>query len=268
VPSDLVAVGPGAPEVPIDWVHASMLWDFEITLDDSVAVGGRGGSGFRVDRTPAGIGLVLNTAATADAILHPVLTIPLSVLARWRGDVTLHAGAFETAAGAWAVLGEREAGKSTMLAALGRRGVPVVADDLLAIQDGAVWPGPNCVDLRPDAARRLDAARSIGEIGGRERFRLSTTSGSARPPLRGMFVLDWHTELDVVLEPLTAAERLKLLYDQEYIALLGPADPRDLLRLMDLPAWRLTRPSDWGATSDATDRLLAAAASAPVEALP
>ena len=54
----------------------------------------------------------------------PLGTLPLSVLAHWRGDVTLHGGAFVRAGGAWGVCGEQNAGKSTTLALVGDAGHP------------------------------------------------------------------------------------------------------------------------------------------------
>jgi hypothetical protein len=191
-----------------------------------------------------------------DALVHPILTVPISVLARWRGDTTLHAGAFLAGSVAWGIVGKREAGKSTLLATLGEAGCPIVADDLLTIDRGSAWSGPHCVDLRPDAARRFDSAREIGEVGGRMRFRLSTRPGPARAPLGGFFVLDWTEGTDVGLCPLTARERLQMLYSQEYIALLGPSDPERIIELSGLPAWRLTRPRAWEMSGVVVERLL------------
>ncbi|MFN2421642.1 MAG: hypothetical protein ABR527_09750, partial [Gemmatimonadota bacterium] len=154
-------------------------------------------------------------------------------------------------------MGARKSGKSAMLAALAERGCPVVADDLLAIQDGSVWAGPNCVDLRPDTAGHFASAQYLGVIGSRPRFRLSTPPSKAQLPLRGFFVLDWHDRPVIESDLIPAGERLQWLYHQEYLLLLGWPDPRKIMPLMGFPIWRLRRPLDWEATEDAVNRVLA-----------
>ncbi|MBW3660298.1 MAG: hypothetical protein KY397_01520 [Gemmatimonadetes bacterium] len=252
---DLVHLGDSEPEVTVSWRHASTLADVEEVDEERVVYGIRGATTFRVERDPASIVIDVPFPPVPGALVHPLLTIAISILARWRGDVTLHAGAFETPAGAWGVMGVREAGKSAMLAAVSRRGLPIVADDLLTIEDGSVWAGPDCVDLRPDTAERF-GARYLGIVGGRPRFRLSTPPSRPRVPFRGFFILDWHDRPEIEAEPLPTRERLRWLYRQEYIPLVGFSDPRELLSLLPAPAWRLSRPQDWTATETTVDRVL------------
>ena len=253
---DLLELDSNAPVATVTWRIASMAASQEHVDDQRVIYGFARGSGFEVRRDSGSIILYLQEPPNRDALVHPMLTVPISVLARWRGDVTLHAGAFSTSAGSWAVVGEREAGKSTFLATLSLHGCPVVADDLVAAQEGWVWSGPRCIDLRPDAAEHLGSARHLGQVGGRPRYRLSTPPGDVRTRLQGLFLLGWHDRPGVAIERLPAADYLKLLYRQEYIALLGPAEPTKLLDLMELPAWRITRPRDWAATDEAVERVL------------
>src|SRR3712207_8347650 len=47
----------------------------------------------------------------------------------------------------------RSAGKSTLLAWLVLSGQPIVSDDQLVLDAGAVYAGPRCVDLRPETVR-------------------------------------------------------------------------------------------------------------------
>ena len=259
-PRDLVALDDGAPAISVVRRHGTPAEDrYEVT-DDRVTMASAAHSGFVAARDPASIVLQLAEAVGLDALIHPILTVPISVFARWRGDVTLHAGAFEQDGGAWIVAGRREAGKSTMLASLAAAGRPIVADDLIAVQDGTVWSGPNCVDLRPDVASRFPGARSVGTVGGRERWRISTPAGSPRLPLRGFFLLEWADTPRTELAPLSAREILALLFEQEYIQLLGYADRAAVLDLGALPAWRVTRARDWSASQDAVASMLAAAA--------
>lgn len=253
---DLVAIDDSAPEVAVAWRRASTIADVEDVFENRVSYGVRGALTFHVERDPPSILFDVPSPPVPGALVHPLLTVAISVHARWRGDVTLHAGAFETPAGAWGIMGSREAGKSAMLAALATRGHPVVADDLVAVLEGSVWAGPDCVDLRPDTAERFEKARYLGIVGGRARFRLSTPPGRPRVPLRGFFVLDWHGSPEIKAEPLPMEERLKWLYRQEYIPLVGPVDPRKFVSLVALPAWRLTRPRDWVATDTAIEQIL------------
>jgi hypothetical protein len=217
----------------------------------------RGGArGVLVERDPLSILFDLPEPPIPDALVHPLGTIPLSILARWRGDITLHAGGFANAGGAWAIVGKREVGKSTMLAMLASRGLTLVSDDLVTILDGGVWPGPGCVDLRSAAAAHFPEARDLGMLGGRRRFRLSSPPAAARLPLKGIFVLGWHEDKQVAAEPIGTEGRLALLYGAEYIGLVGPADPAKILELLEVPAWSIRRPRDWNATDDAVDAIL------------
>jgi hypothetical protein len=253
---NLLEVDPLSPLVSVSWRHASTVRDIEEVEEDRVAYGFRGSTTYYVERDPRAIRFDIPYVPSPAALVHPLLTIGVSVLARWRGDVTLHAGAFETTTGGWGVMGAREAGKSSILASIGERGHPIVADDLLAVQSGSIWAGPTCVDLRPDTVGRFTRAVSMGIVGGRLRYRLSTVPGRAQVPLRGFFVLEWNGGSDISLEPLSTQERLQWLYRQEYIRLVGFPDPSKLLPLVALPAWRLTRPRDWAATEEAVERVL------------
>ncbi len=88
-------------------------------------------------------------------LLGPVLGFVLGL----RGVTCLHASAVADDHGAVAVLGTGGHGKSTTAAALGRRGVPVLTDDLLAVRsDGTrpmVQPAYPRIRLWPHAVRGL-----------------------------------------------------------------------------------------------------------------
>lgn len=253
---NLIVVDSASPRVEVSWRHASTVRDVEEVEAERVAYGFRGATTYYVERDPPAIRFDIPYVPSPAALVHPLLTIGVSVLARWRGDVTLHAGAFEAVTGGWGVMGAREAGKSSILASVGERGHPIVADDLLAVQSGMIWAGPSCVDLRPDTVGRFPRAVSMGMVGGRPRFRLATPAGRTRVPLRGFFVLEWGEDPAIRIEPLPPQERLQWLYRQEYIRLVGFPDPSKLLPLVALPAWRLTRPRDWAATEEAVERVL------------
>jgi hypothetical protein len=254
---DLIDVGADVPVVPVDWRHASQLADVERVEEGWLENRNRHQSGFFAVREPPSVTMELHTEISPAGVVHPLLTMPLSVLARWRGDLTLHAGAFQCGDGAYGIVGRREAGKSTTLALLAQAGQPIVADDLLTIGEGHVWSGPACVDLRPDAATRFAAARPIGEIGGRERFRLSARPAADRLPLRGLFVMDWAADGGVGVTPLSVGEFLHLLYESEYIPMMGATDPFRILDVMGaVHAWRVTRPRDWAMADELIDRMV------------
>jgi hypothetical protein len=254
--SDLVELETSAPVVRLSWRHACPAQTFDAIDDGYAAMGTRGASAFQVYRDPASIVFDVAVEPTPDALVHPIATVPLAILARWRGDVTLHGGAFSAGGAAWALIGERHSGKSTSLGMLARRGHPVVADDLVVVRDGYVWAGPHCVDLRDDAAARLGRTRDLGVFGSRRRFRLSSPPAPARLPLGGFFLLDWHESDEVVVDRLALADRIRVLYRLEYAALVGPADPSDILDLASGPAWRVRRPTGWDATETTIQQIL------------
>jgi hypothetical protein len=110
----------------------------------------RDGREVLVDPDPDG-----NEALLQLALLGPVL----AALLHQRGDLVLHASAVEIDGAAIGFLGGRGAGKSTMAAALLRRGYPLLTDDILAVslEDGSprVLPGFPQLKLWPDAVVAL-----------------------------------------------------------------------------------------------------------------
>jgi hypothetical protein len=77
-----------------------------------------------------------------------------------RGIVPLHASVIDFADGCVAFIGAKGAGKSTIVAALARRGHQVIADDICRLQirdDGTLlaWPGVSRVRLHEDALTAL-----------------------------------------------------------------------------------------------------------------
>lgn len=225
--------------------------------EDRVVMGGQ-----RVDvvveRTAGGLAAELRSTKhlTDDEVVHPSLAPAASAAAWWAGGIALHAGGFVHDGGAWAVVGGREAGKSSLMAALALEGVPVLADDALVVTPGGhACAGPRCVDLRPDAAAALGPPAAVmARDGSRQRL----TLGPVEPetPLRGWLTLDWGGTTAV--ETLPAAARYGTLMRRRLWG-FRPRDPRLVLELTALPALRLVRPRRWDATPDAIQALLAAA---------
>ena len=179
-------------------------------------------------------------------VIHPTLWPAASVFARWHERETFHAGAISfDGEGAWAILGERGAGKSSLLAALALHGVEVLADDLLVVAGQHCFAGPRCIDLRKEAAAALGVAADTPLVRSTQRRRLPLCPCAGEYALRGFVHLRWGA--DIRLERLLPVERLPLLLDHRRIAGLG-ADFEHLLDLVALPSIRLTRPRDWRAT--------------------
>lgn len=179
-------------------------------------------------------------------LVHPALWPAAAVFARWHGRETFHAGAISfDGEGAWAILGARGAGKSSLLAILARFGVEVLGDDLLVVADQRCFAGPRCIDLRPEAAAALSIEGDTRLVRSTERRRLMLVPCHGEYILRGFVQLQWGPE--VGLQRLLPAERLPLLLEHRRVVGLG-ADFEQLLDLVALPSLRLTRPPDWRAS--------------------
>jgi hypothetical protein len=173
-----------------------------------------------------------------DDLAHPFLAPAASVMAGWQGWDAFHAGAFARDGRAVAVLGPRGQGKSTLLAAMALRGVAVLADDVLVLEQGVAHVGPRCIDLRPEGVERAFPAAPLEPSRGGERLRLALTPIASAPELVGWVSLDWGERLE--LEPLRPSQRLRRLA----LAHSRAGRPRDeaLLELARLPGWELLRP--------------------------
>jgi hypothetical protein len=169
-------------------------------------------------------------------LVHPVLAA-VGTLAAWaRGEVVLHAGAFVGEAGAWIVLGNREQGKSTLLAEQHLRGVPIMADDVCVIREARLCAGPRSLDLRPDTAARLGVGLENPVRQG-QRYRVSLPIIDGEVPLAGFVELEWSSQVELV--PLPPGERLKRL-----LTVNGrnpKVAPSALLELASLPYFVLHR---------------------------
>jgi hypothetical protein len=192
-----------------------------------------------LEREPVHLTVLARRCLPEADLVHPGLWPAAAVFARWRGLETLHGGAFvDELGGAWAVLGDRGAGKSSLLATLALAGRVVLADDLLVLDGDECLAGPRCLDLRPETVTALGLG-SLPAVRSAERRRLALAPCDARFPLHGCIFLEWGAR--VAVEPLNPADHLGLLTRQRRIAGLG-ANVEQLLDLAGLPAFRLRRP--------------------------
>ena len=189
------------------------------------------------------------------ALLHPYLAPVASVVALWRGRESLHAAAVVVDGAAWALLGERESGKSSTAAWLARAGFGVLCDDILVLDDGQALAGPRAIDLRAEPAARLEAGEELGLVGERERWRLRLDPVPPAVPLAGWVSLSWGERVEVTSIP--PAERIARLVAQRGLRVPAP-NPAVLVDLAALPAFELRRPRDWGSLAEASGRLLEA----------
>ena len=198
-----------------------------------------GGHHIRVQRDPLRAELQLSRPTPAEGIVVPHLSSAASTVALWNGAQPFHAGGFVHQGGAWGVLGDKGAGKTSMLAVLNELGMPIVTDDLLIYDRGDVLAGPRCLDLRRGAARRLRRGRDIGVVGTRRRWRVYLPPCPSRVPLHGWIVPKWGDPARVeLIEP---GQRIALL--PAFRALRVPwQDPVALLDLASQPIYRWTRP--------------------------
>jgi hypothetical protein len=126
---------------------------------------------------------------------HRVLAsrvLPLVAIAR--GAEALHAGAFDTEAGAVAVLAPSGGGKSSLTAELVGRGRALIADDVLVLTAGAagVLAQPGCTHLSLDDASR-SGGESVGMLGGKHWIRIDGAASEPRP-VAALVLLERGTE--------------------------------------------------------------------------
>jgi hypothetical protein len=167
------------------------------------------------------------------------------------GRDTFHAGAVIIGGRAWAILGDREAGKSSALAWFQTHGITVMTDDVLAIAGDIALAGPRCIDLRPEASAHFDLGRDLGVIGLRERRRIDLGPCPAEVPLGGWVYLDWAS--DYGLHPVDGGTALRRLLGS--LGVNVAPDPVKLLDLTALPARRFCRPRSWASLDNSMQRL-------------
>ena len=203
-------------------------------------------------RDPLSVSFATAAPLSADAILHPFLGLPAAIANRWLGRIALHGGAFAHAGHAWALLGEREAGKSGTLAHLLQRGHHVLSDDVLIVDRTTLFAGPRSIDLREDAAAEV-GGEPLGVVGNRSRWRLRPAPGPAALPLGGLIELSWGDGPSI--EPLNTESRLRLIISSCALT-PDPGVAAALLEVAALPGWRLTRRRRLSELAGAIDLLL------------
>jgi hypothetical protein len=251
-----VEVPVDAPKVDVEVVLGCSVAAAVECDDEHVSLATEGGSRCDIRRNPASATLTLPEEPSPQALVHPLLTTIASAHNRWRGALTLHGGAFLGRDGVWAVLADKDTGKSSTMAGLAARGVTVFADDLVVVLDGDVYPGPRSIDLRPDAAARFDGSEYIGYVGRRHRHRIKLGPAPVRAPLVGVVTLAWANDGHVDVSPLGVPERLRALTRSEALVLMGEQPASLLFDTMRVAMYRLSRPRSWDHHERAIDALM------------
>lgn len=187
----------------------------------------------------------------ADSMLHPGLALIAATFSRWRQEESFHAGAFVNDGRAWALCGDRGTGKSSLLAAVAHRGLPVLADDLVVLRGPKVMAGPRAIDLRGPSPHTQDRELVPARYGDRVRLRLPACPPEA--PLAGWILLSWGDALS--MRPVPPSERLQRLAQQRYW-LLPTNAPTAFMDAAVLPMFELTRPHGWDVIDATLDALL------------
>ena len=177
-----------------------------------------------------------------------------AVVSHWAGRLSFHAGGFVAGGGVWALVGEREAGKSSALAWLARTGIDVIADDVLVLEGEHAYTGPRSIDLREETAERFGIGTALGMVGTRPRWRVVLPQMAPTVPFRGWIFLSWGKEIEARV--LSARECLPRLL-RNLTLRVDAGDPATVLRLATLSSLSFSRPRDWAALEDSMHALLA-----------
>jgi len=254
----LVAAEQGWPQIRIDITVSPDTAAPDEQLDRRKAlVRLRTGGWIEIDRASGLAAYFVQERLSDEAIVHPFLAPVAIVASHWHSRETIHGGAFVVDGTAWGLVGDRLGGKSSLLAALATRGVDVLADDLLVLDESTAFAGPRTIDLREDAASALGLGESIGRAGARERWRLRLAAIPASAPIGGWIFVGWGDDVDI--RRLRGAEAVERLFGSRGIR-AAPSKPEHILQLSALPAWELRRPRSWSSLPHAVEDLLSTVA--------
>jgi hypothetical protein len=250
---------PLPPEV--DWPRLEVSWSSEMTgrpatteLRDGRAIMLMIEQGWADIDLPAGRAVIHDRGPmTPDDLVHPFMTPAAAIMAMWHGRAAIHGGGVIVDGEAWGLLGDREAGKTTLMAWLHRSGFGILADDLVVLADGEAYSGPRGLDLRPATAERLSDGEDVKQVRGGERGRLVLPAVAPVVPIRGWVRLEVGPEVEIVEAPL--GDRMPILSSQ---VMKGPGTAERLLDLLAMPMLVLRRPLTWQQLPEVAERLVEA----------
>jgi hypothetical protein len=243
-----------------EWPHLRLVSEFanpraveESVTDRGAVLRLKTGGRLTLDRQAGVARYAVPRFLTDEELVHPFLAPAAAIVSHWAGRLSFHAGAFVSDGAVWALVGDREAGKSSTLAWLALNGHEVFADDVLVLDGAIAFAGPRAIDLREETSKRFGTGADIGVVGSRRRWRLTLPQIEGQMPFRGWMFLNWGDRLEP--RRLRPADCLRGLI--EGLALRRDAsDPGALLELATLPAWELQRPRDWDLLEDGVECML------------
>ncbi len=212
--------------------HSRLLGDeYLMRPDDALSFYYRRGQGITVERGPG---------ADLEAERLYLNGSVYAAMASINGFMPIHASAVAFGGKAIAFTAPSGGGKSTLVAALGRAGLPMVCDDTLVLEiagAGAVvaLPGHKRLKLLPDALALAGAARQE-EVGAETgKFYAAPPGGVWGAPLELGGLVFLEESSDVSFRHITGAERFARLQDDHYTANLfhaaGSYSPERLFAL-------------------------------------
>ncbi|AXQ93874.1 serine kinase [Cereibacter azotoformans] len=150
--------------------------------------------GFRVE--PGRITASPHPGVSEDLVAYPLLGSVLALALEQLGLFTLHASAVSVGGRGVVMMGDKGAGKSTTATAMIRAGHPLIADDIVAVDETlSLRPGFPQVKLSPAAAAAFDAPDAVHrpvvpEVPEKSRVLLPGRFARGVTPLRRIYRLE------------------------------------------------------------------------------
>ena len=247
----MVPVDPSAPTLGVHRVADNSCFR---GLSNYVRSGLVGGGEVGMNLESGDAYYVLPRDIPDDEMLHPWLAPAVIWRAHLVGRFVIHGGLVAIGTRAVAVVGQREAGKSSLTAWAATSGAfSVLADDSIVVEGRRVFAGPRCIDLRPSALSLFEKRVPMTPARDRTRYRVDLPPCSSVAELIGIVVLSWGPEL--AFRRVEPTARLPLLL--EHLAVIETDRPTTdrLLDLAAIPTWILERPRDFGMLDQTLDCL-------------
>jgi hypothetical protein len=235
---------PGSPQLEIRQRLGVAPPDAESRLFDDRAVIPLIENGLlEVFRDPAVASFTMPRTLSDDELLHPWLVPAAATVSAWHGRRVMHGGLVGNGEKAVAIVGDKEGGKSTLLAWLAfEAGLTVMCDDLVVLEDDHVFAGPACIDLRPGSVSHLPDVVGSTLVRDGTRLRVPLPKTPAIAEFMGVIVLEWSERTAMPAVP--PGERLTHVLPHALVEGI-PLGVAGVLGFAQYRMWRLMRPKKW-----------------------
>lgn len=235
---------PGSPKLAIRQQLGQAPEDAESRLFDDRAIIPLIENGLlEVFREPAVASFTMPRTLSDDELLHPWLVPAAATVSAWHGRRVMHGGLVSNGTKAVAIVGDKEGGKSTLLAWLAfEAGLSVMCDDLVVLDGERVFAGPACIDLRPGSVPHLPEVVGSTLVRDGTRLRVPLPKTPPVAEFMGVIVLEWseHTAMPGV----PPGERLTHVLPHALVEGI-PSGVAGVLGFAQYRMWRLMRPKRW-----------------------